>query len=552
MLITDVNELKVWLRLQKVVCIDTETNVTDLDHKRFLVGISFCGEDFLPFYVPVGHTAAIVPVENFKLWDFTHDLRPDVTLVMHNAKFDLKVLKKAGVNLTGCDVADTMLWHHLIDQYRPHSLEALEKKHLDRTLKGELVKQIRELVKTVGMEGIPPIAMAKYAENDVISTLQLYYLFLPQLVERGLLEVWQDDQRFMKLLILIEESGLRLDRQLAQQLVATSTDRILKILGMLPFDPASTNQIAERFYGELPDGLGLKPSKRTPTGKPSTDEATMATIAHPEAGLLVEYRGLQKALSTWFQGLQDKADDQGYVHPSFKQHGTLTHRLSGENPNPQQFPREGHVKKLFLPEEGCDLIEFDYRAIEFRLAAFYAQCKPLIDVFRENGDVHQAVAEALGIGRQSAKNTNFCILYLGGPNRIAETAGIPIGEARGIYKRYHELYPEIFAISDKCESLAKKRGWVKYWTGHKRVFKEDYECRKAFNSIIQGGAFKIIQRSMLGLNSQGVDMRNQVHDSIWINHPKGQSTELIVATMEDWTEEKFGFRFHVESKVLHG
>jgi DNA polymerase-1 len=401
------------------------------------------------------------------------------------------------------------------------------------------------------MQGIPPVAMAKYAENDVISTLQLYYTFLPQLVERGLLEVWQEDQRFMKLLMSIEERGLKLDRQLAQQLVTVSKDRIHRIQEALPFDPAKTSEIVKRFFGPEPVGLGLRPLKRTPSGQPSTDEGAMAGINHPEAGLLIEYRGLQKATSTWFQGLQDKADQGGYVHPSFKQHGTLTHRLSGENPNPQQFPREGPVRELFLPEEGCDLIEFDYRAIEFRLAAYYAQCKPLIEVFRENGDIHSAVASALGIGRQPAKNTNFCILYLGGPSRIAETAGIPLGEARGIYKRYHELYPEIFAISDYCEMLAKKRGWVKYWDGRRRVFKEDYECRKAFNSIVQGGAFQIIKRSMLELSMHGVDMCNQVHDSIWVSHPKGDSKDKIISIMEDWTEEQFKFRFHVEWKVLH-
>lgn len=553
MLVINPEFLKVWLRQQTVIAIDTETNITEKDHERFLVGVSFYAPGDEPFYLPVGHVEYLYPIQNAEFWDFSEDLRPDVTLIFHNAKFDLKVLRSAGCNLLGFDIVDTMLWHHLLDQYRPHDLAQLEKKYLHKDVKKDLVKKIKVIREGVGMEYVPPEVMAIYASNDVVSTYELFALFQPKLEAAELIQVWEEsDQKFMKLLVLLEERGLRLDHQRSRSLAAESKLRIQTIRDVLPFDPQKPKEVRERFFGPPPHGLGLRPSKLTPkTSLPATDEEALTGINHPEAGLLLEYRGLHKAVSTWFEGLPDKADQGGYLHPDFRQHGTLTHRLSCAEPNSQQFPREGPVRSLFLSEEGFDLVEFDYRAIEFRLAAWYCHNESLMDLFRRNGDIHQFVAERLGIGRQPAKNTNFAIIYAGGPGTIARTAGIPLKEAREIYRAYREEYPELFEIAEKCERLARARGWIRYWDGRRRVFKADYEYRKAFNSVVQGGAFQIIKRSMLMLHEQGVDMRNQVHDSIWVNVPHGESYDPIINTMVDWTVEQFGIPFHVESKVLH-
>jgi DNA polymerase-1 len=548
----DLEIFKTWLRRQKILVVDTETNVVEHDHQRFLVGISFYAPESLPWYLPIGHIpfAGMVP-DNIEDFDFSAFLRRDVTLIFHNAKFDLKVLKASGIDLYWADTVDTMLWHHLVDQYRPHDLGSLEKNLLKKDEKSKLLSAIKPFMKDFGYEAVPPVMMAKYAENDVVSTWELYEYLLPLMEQANLLEVWKTDQQFMKLLAKLETSGLKLDRPLAQRYTEESKARMAEIRDALPFDPSKDVQVRNRFFGELPHGLALKPTKLTPGGKASVDEDALTTINHPEAGLLLEFRGLQKATSTWYLGFQEKADMAGYLHPEFKMHGTVTHRLSASNPNPQQIPRDGLVKGLFLPEEGCDLIEFDYRAVEFRLATVYGGVDSLLEVFRNNGDVHTAVAERLGIPRFIAKNTNFCIIYGGGAGRIAETAGISVGTAREVYDEYRKEYSGLFEISARCESLARQRGFIKYWDGRRRVFKYDYEYRKAFNSVIQGGAFQIIKRSMLELDRRGYDIRNQVHDSIWINLPKHADRTPIESVMVDWTVEQFGIPFHVESKVLH-
>jgi DNA polymerase I len=553
----DVEVFRAWLRRQKILAIDTETNITENDHERFLVGASFYAPGDEPWYVPFGHEHPFLPVENVPLWDFSKGINKDALLIFHNAKFDLKVLRRVGIDLINWNIVDTMLWHHLLDSYHPprgwpgHALESLEVHLLKKDTKKDLVKKIRAIRKDYGMEAVPPFVMATYASNDVVSTYQLYELFLPQMEEWLLLPIWAVDQEFMKLLVLLEESGLRIDRSAAQRLAEDSKERMDQIRRVLPFDPAKDLQAIDGFFSEPPKGLGLHPSKQTRGGRPSVDESVLTGINHPEAGLLLEYRGLQKARSTWFEGFLTRCDQDGYLHPTFKQHGTLTHRLSAENPNPQQIPREGTVKALFMPDEGCDLVEFDYRTVEFRLGAVYADVKSLLEVFRNNGDLHQTVAERLGIPRPIAKNVNFTIIYLGGAEVLMFKYGVPRKEAQRIISDYRSMYPEIFAFARRCQDLAEKRGWIRYWDGRLRIFKHKYECKDAWNSLIQGGAFQIIKRSMLELAKEGIDIRNQIHDAVWLNLPKGYDLSIIEKIMVGWTEEQFGIPFHVEHKILH-
>jgi DNA polymerase I len=553
----DVEVFRTWLRRQRVLAIDTETNMTDNDHERFLVGVSFYAPGDEPWYIPFGHEHPFLPVENVPLWDFSKGINKDALLIFHNAKFDLKVLRAAGINLIGWNIVDTMLWHHLLDSYHPprgwpgHALDSLEVHLLKKDTKKDLVKKIRKIRADYGMEAVPPFVMSTYASNDVVSTYQLYELFLGQMEEWLLLPLWKTDQEFMKLLVNLEEVGLRIDRPAAQRLAKQAEDRMDQIRTMLPFDPQKDLQAIDRFFSEQPKGLGLHPSKLTRNGRPSVDESVLAGVNHPEAGLLLEYRGLAKAKSTYFEGYLTRCDQDGYLHPTFKQHGTLTHRLSAENPNPQQIPREGQVKGLFMPDEGFDLWEFDYKTVEFRLGSVYADQKDLLKVFRDNGDLHQEVADRLGISRPVAKNVNFTILYGGGVEVLVQKYGINRKEAQRILTDYRHLYPEIFAFARRCQDLAEKRGWIRYWDGRLRIFKNKWDTKDAFNSLIQGGAFQIIKKSMLDLAAEGVDMRNQVHDAVWLQLPKGDDPERVRKVMVDWTEPKFGIPFDVEYRILH-
>jgi hypothetical protein len=60
---------------------------------------------------------------------------------------------------------------------------------------------------------------------------------------------------------------------------------------------------------------------------------------------------------------------------------------------------------------------------------------------------------------------------------------------------------------------------------------------------------------MLKLREKEFDIRNQVHDSVWLNiDPSTRSAESQIEEashiMSDWTKDMFGIRFSVDAKRL--
>lgn len=63
-----------------------------------------------------------------------------------------------------------------------------------------------------------------------------------------------------------------------------------------------------------------------------------------------------------------------------------------------------------------------------------------------------------------------------------------------------------------------------------------------------------MKRSMLKLREADFDMRNQVHDSVWLMVPEINAQDKLqeaASLMSDWTEEAFGLKFSVDMKRLN-
>jgi DNA polymerase-1 len=321
----------------------------------------------------------------------------------------------------------------------------------------------------------------------------------------------------------------------------------------LGFDPSKPSDVRSKLFDEPPFGYGLTPLSFTPKKRePQVNKAFLEATNHPVCGLLLEYSLLKKQLTSYFRPYQKLGGLAGRIHPSFRQHGTKTGRLSCADPNLQQVPRDSKVKDVFMPEEGCDLVEIDYSNIEMRLMAVYSQQPALLEEFTpREGDVHGRVATELGIDRFKAKTVNFLIGYGGGAKVLAQQLRISQTEASQILVKYKKKYPELFTTANSAQRAAENNsGEVRLWSGRVRHFQYPSEYHKAFNSVVQGGAFEIVKRSMLKLDEAGFDIRNQVHDSVWLNAETKAEVKEAEKIMEEWVEEDFSLPFFVESKVL--
>lgn len=514
------------------------------------------------YYIPVGHQSFLGSEP--KNLPIPVDLFQGVTcpIVAHNMKFDFLTLKRYGVALPVGNLWCSMMMAVYIDEGNKgkdagHDLDKVLSRYVgDRKKKVE-----QKSLQKFGWTTAPPEYMAMYAEQDCRPLPELYRILRPKLSD-PIVKLWEEtDRDFMLLLADLENLGIPIDRELCEVLNQKCLVRMNQIREELGFDPAKPSQLHPKLFLDPPFGLGLKPAQLTPLGKPNVSLDWLQAVGHPLTALVYEYRRTAKQQSSYFSAyLNLTTRDDARLHCNFKQHGTETGRLSCELPNLQQIPREEYkdakVKEVFLPEQGKQLWEIDFRTIEYRLQAVYANDRKLTDLFENEGDFHQLVADDIskrlstGISRQQAKTVNYLISYGGGKQVLAKSLGISVSKANEVLTAYRASYPLIFEKALEAQHAAECNMEIPMWSGRVRHFKYQGECHKAFNAVVQGGAFEIVKRSMLRLREAGFTMSNQVHDSVWLNVESERDAIEAQTIMESWTRDYFGLSFRTDRKRL--
>lgn len=306
----------------------------------------------------------------------------------------------------------------------------------------------------------------------------------------------------------------------------------------------SPKQLGEALFGKLKIGKG----KKTKTGYSTTAEVlTSLEGAHPVVPLVLEYRKIQKLLSTYIDGFKKLIEpDTGIIRTSFNQTVTSTGRLSSKEPNLQNIPvrdEEGKIlRKFFVPKaENRILVDADYSQIELRLLAAFSGAKGLTEAFLNGKDVHAATAakvfhksveEVTSEERSKAKAVNFGIIYGISEYGLAKNLKIPVKEAKEYIDSYFATYPEVKEYMEKNVAFAKKTGYAETVLKRRRYIKElsspnfttrSFGERAAMNMPLQGSSADIIKLAMLGvarrLKKEGLksELILQVHDELIID-----------------------------------
>ena len=555
----------------EVIAVDTETTGFNVkDGRDYLMGISVAYRlgalGIMSAYFPFRHCQDNLPME--WLPDLKMVLERDA-LVFHNLKFDLHSLATVGVVPRG-KVYDTLNMAHMVNEEWPSkSLDWLSRKLLGDSKTKDKVSGWTE---AFGWASVPPGLMAPYAQQDAELTLRLFEELWPRMREQELHVLWPRERRFTRLLTDIERRAVKVDLDFCRRMQSRGEERMQDIADELGFNPSSPIELGEFLIERcgLPVIKTGKPTKKWPDGRPSFDKKVMEEydeqlerMDSPAAIRILEFRGWQKAVSSLYAPLQELVSPDNRVRCNFKQHGTVTGRLSCSDPNLQQIPRKsdkpwnGQAKRAFTTDEGWELYGYDYSQLELRLAAAYGRENWLLDIFMDDeSDVFTEWSQQIGVDRNVVKTYTYATLYGAGLAKVAATLGRPVGEVEATYRRFKDSISGIGHVSQRATQRAEARGFVKLWTGRRRHFAYREDCFKAFNSLLQGGGAEVVKSAMISIDDDPrIDKDEcrivlQVHDEIVFEMREGVRAKyepIITQHMTNFPE--FGVRFKVEGKV---
>jgi DNA polymerase-1 len=554
------------------VAVDTETTgLNCVGGVDTCIGISIAAilkdGTALSHYYGIAHEVGDnVSRETFDMLKWVLEM-PERQLVFANVQFDVLALESIDIA-----VSDNLFWDiltvaNMVDENDPiqKSLSQLSLRYLGEQGKIDTPEITKE--KKSGWKTTTPELMYEYAVADAVTTWRIWdrlmkhpeWAAIPE-------EVWDEKQKLIRVLLHMRRRGIRIDKDLAWEMVMLGEARIGHIKAELGVNPASNKDM----HYLLVETLGLPVVKKSKkTNKPSFDkfameeyEVLLDKMDSPVANLIKEFRGWSKAISASYKPYLELVDADGRLRCSYKTHGTVSGRLSCAEPNLQQVPKQsdkpwnGKVKSCFIPMDGYTLVEFDYSQLELRLGTAYAGEQDLKAVFNEGRDIFDEMSAQLGMTRQDTKTLVYSMQYGAGEKRIMAAFGVDQPKAKYLRENYFNTYPRFKNLSDVATHKAEQQGRVRIWSGRYRHFQHKNESYKALNSIIQGGAADIVERVMVRafeqIDNEECRLLLQVHDSlVWeIKTDKLEEySERILKLMEDVQPKDFDVRFAVEATV---
>ena len=228
------------------------------------------------------------------------------------------------------------------------------------------------------------------------------------------------------------------------------------------------------------------------------------------------------------------------------------------------------IRSLFLPEEDCQWGAFDYSSQEPRIVVHYAKlmnfrgAEDFADQYQKDPrtDFHQMAADIVGVPRKQAKDINLGLFYGMGSNKLAETLGLELEEAKELFAIYHKKVPFVKELADYTVNRASRKGVIRTLLGRKCRFDQwepskygiwkaqSYQeafnehgaaikrafTYKALNKLVQGSAADQTKAAMVALWEEGITPMIQVHDELDVSVESDSQIKRITELMQDCVE----------------
>ena len=499
-----------------------------------------------------------------------------VTWVIHNASFDVPVLRIRGMNLSNyyCTMVGAHSWDTALDSYSLDELTGekidlaaeLDKAGYDVTNKEDVYAWygkgdsfvdelfVRYLAADVNAVHVLYNAQLASFATDTRAThclLKINQPYIERIIELEsgvLIDTSRLDEVELNLSNIQREAKERIDQFIVQVPGDTKEYKngVYKSNGtvtynhcqLVDFNPGSSDHVTyalTKLYNWKPTVLSDK------TGKPSTKTEVLEALAYPLVECLLEYQKATKLLQ-FAPAIASRLDTQNVLRPSYNQTATRTTRLSCSQPNIQQIPSRDkagkYLRSLFVPRQGKTFVVGDESGFQLRIAAaymeYYFEEPALSKNFIDKLDVHEFFALIYGITRKISKNVTFGYMFGAGAPKMAATASrgndsiIPVSTIKGALSSLEEKLPALPGIKALVVQYARENGGVFHdWCGQRynvpELLSKDQGTRasgerKAFNYWVQGfeaTLFRFIQNEAASVGKKyGASLVIAVHDEV--------------------------------------
>lgn len=507
---------------------------------------------------------------------------PNIEIVAHNAKFEIKVMRRIlgipfGI-LKKVKFKDTMaLMHILIEDSSTYGLKDFARIFGLSDDYSTLI-DFNDVAKSFSTNQAKSII---YNFLDCFLTYELYMIYR-ECVPRGTFD-FLENELVNKLPFLLEElehNGIKIDKEEIFNLILQrerEKERILKKFNSLksvkiareykleqmkkkgknvtelpPFNPNSNQDVHILFFKVLRE----KPLKH----KLSADAAFLNKSKTVEAKLLLKYRQIEKELSTYLNPYSKFPHDR--IHSTFHQTGTVSGRLSSSNPNLQNIPEE--LRRIFRSEDGYVFMEMDVQRAEALMFGVLSGDAETLSVLKSS-DFHRWVAsrifrkpmsEISDKERQIAKTATFAILYGASASGLMEAltkhgVKIQLSTAEKIIDAYNKQLPIIEVFKRRICEFVEKNHFIDSLFGRRRNFSIlkfiniDFDIAKqVYNFPVQSSlsdfflSFLVFVLFNLPEEMLGTKLRivNSVHDSV-LFEVKQDALDEVFARLDELAKE---------------
>lgn len=473
--------------------------------------------------------------------------------IAHNAKFDAKFIKhNLGVDLGG--LFDTLLASQLVgagDIEERHGLETVAGRYLNESIdKSERLSNWNFELSEAQLEYAARDAaillplreklIERLKSESLVKCAQLEFECVMPVVDIELAGFFMHKERWLEQLSIVEKRRTELAKQLQEVLAEESSQ------GSLFGGPQrdEINLDSQQQLTKALNRLGIPVPESTRNWK-----LQPLAAAYPIIGTLLEYRTVQKALTSYGENMIEMINPvTRRLHADFRQIGAPTGRFACTNPNIQQVPHSVEYRRCFSGyPDGRKLIIADYSQIELRILAEFSGDRGFIEAFNSGADLHRVTAaqvfnasldQVTKEQRDFAKRLNFGVVYGIGAQRFALMTGLSVPDAENVLRRYFATYRQLDSYLRDAANRAVSERQARTASGRLVRFRYDENDRQQIsmtqrngkNTPIQGTSADILKRALRLLKDElretNAKVVNIIHDEVVVEADADEAQDV--------------------------